>query len=1526
MEKQKRWQLAVILAVILLTVYNILPTVFFYSKPLKEPINNEMALNVAKQISTRVNDLSQDSIEWVNSYAKNLGINDFTAAIDKLDPRYINVKFSKAQDADLFKRFIAKAGVLIPFAPSQLALGSNFSTANDVVILQRRIGIDLPVKEPKNFFSFIEKKQNNEITQEYKNFNFDRIEPILTTIGGESYQAKVLEELQANPDNDKNLLNAFDLASKIVLFDKTFSQDKATLKRFYASFTQTNSKEKNKFVPAFENALNQLQLKFQEQETLLTKEQAESASKNGFTDSSKSAELKVLSNKQKTVELAKAIVSRNSDLFNAGSKPLDSTKSITLLESTYDSKDTLSRKQIIDFDDLNPFISSLVLDWGNDLLTIELHPDIKEIRTQEGSTDTASYFAEQTNQLVFNEIANISRVTSESITPLSNDFVINLNQLNNSSSLLALDLTKVAKVQADQLQETLSNVWQPSSNDLSKENYPVSDFDTFKNKSLEDSKLGLVVFAPSTIKQSFPKGFKTSSIYVIARGFSNLIDQYNLSPNSEQAKLFANDFNQLQQYLGNLGFFGYKAADYGFSPEFKQDYIFELDDYYNYLIKATRENFTVHGSKRFAALEFTDVEQRILTLNRIDDRIHEDLLKWKDAYNTAQVNLNLKARYDVPKPTKSPFWQNVKLSFVKYFRGDDRKVLKWGLDLSGGKTVRIGLREQNGKPVVDPADLNEGVNELYKRVNKLGVSEVGIRVEGKNLILDFPGSQGLSASELIKASSMTFNIVNEKFGINNKALASNVNQFLQEVWNEAVVTNRKNIDEINQIAWKHLGGSTDPNAEVIPQSESAKALYENGLRLSGPNSEPATGVFNDSISQISMFRGDDFASWQGQPHPLIITFYNYAIEGANLENIRTGYDPARGNNLSFSIAGSKVDTSGQKSNPRDELFAWSSQYAQEKIVGTPKEAFSAAGWRMAVILNGSIVSAPTLNSPLRDHAQMTGHFSQRELNDLAADLKAGSLSYTPKILSEQNVSPELGSQERTSGILAAVLGTLLVIGAMCFYYRFAGIIASVAVIFLLLIMWGVLQNIDAALTLPGIAGIILTIGMAVDANVLVYERIREEFAITNRLPSAVQAGYRKAFSAIVDSNITTVIAAVILLQFDSGPIKGFALTLIIGIVASMFTSLFMTRYFFAGWVQNPKHKSLSMASFINKTNFNFLSRAKAAIIASVLVIVVGGYFLVHERNTILGMDFTGGYTLNVDLPEKLGANYKEEMINALVKGGAKQGDFQVRELNTPHNLRVQLGTNMDQPGHPFYGLPIDYPADEIVYSYEKNPRLSWVVDSLKNEGIELSAQELTILEQNWSEMSGQLSDTMRNNALIALAIAMLAILIYITIRFEFKYAISAIIGLAHDVLITMALLGLLHYLGVSIQVDLQVIAAIMTIIGYSLNDTIIIFDRIREDIRILRKLPFSEIVNHALNATLGRTLMTSGTTLLVLLALVIFGGSSIFNFALVMTIGVVVGTLSSLFVAAPLLLYFHNKETTRERTSIGGSIAKASTN
>jgi SecD/SecF fusion protein len=233
---------------------------------------------------------------------------------------------------------------------------------------------------------------------------------------------------------------------------------------------------------------------------------------------------------------------------------------------------------------------------------------------------------------------------------------------------------------------------------------------------------------------------------------------------------------------------------------------------------------------------------------------------------------------------------------------------------------------------------------------------------------------------------------------------------------------------------------------------------------------------------------------------------------------------------------------------------------------------------------------------------------------------------------------------------------------------------------------------------------------------------------------------------------------------------------------------------------------------------------------------------------------------------------------------------------------------MEEKGHPFYQMPENLVEGKFALPYQSNPRLVWLVNALQEQGLNIQPLQLENLDKDWTAMSGQFSETMRNNALIGLAIALLCILIYITLRFEFKFAVGAVIGLIHDVIITLGILALFHWLGFPVQIDLQVIGAIMTIIGYSLNDTIIVFDRIREDTKLLRKLQFSDIINHALNVTLARTLMTSGTTLLVLLALVLLGGKSIFAFSLVMTIGVIVGTLSSLFIAAPVLLFLHNRE------------------
>ncbi|MCH9609626.1 MAG: Protein translocase subunit SecD [Chlamydiales bacterium] len=1485
------------ISVIFLTFYNILPTIFYYAKPLKEPIYKKQAFKVADSIVSRVNELESFTVSWLRAQSKNLGLKPVKIVLDSDDPKLATVSFKTPQDAQLFAQTLFRAGSLIPFVPAQLSPDArSFGNEQTDVIVQRKIGIHLDPKQLDTYFTYVPKEIDGEISKPYHALASNRVEQIALGFGGVSQPAQTLKEI--NDTSDEAILR---LARTITEYDNTFGDTSAITRRYFSSFGQGKGS-----VHSLIGRFEQLSQKYHREIGKLN----ENKPQGGFLNSVEQQRLEVFTSQKNVLDAATTIVRRNASLFESGTKPLTSSDVMAVLNAPIPE----TKVQTIDVGTSNPFVSQVEIDWNRDEVEIVLHPDVVAIRENEATSEAHAIQLEKLNQLLFNEIATVARSSDENITPSVGGFTVSFNTLTNSSSLLALDLGVIAQEQARTLAHLIDSSWSPTSVELTRQDYPIHEWASFKGLPTKERKFGLVIFAPSMEMETY-EGFRPGSLYVVAKGLNTIRAKYADLPDSPEKVTFEQDFSALQELMRQNGFISYPGSSATFSGH-EESYIFELDDYYSYLLAATREDFNVKGNKRFALLEFTDVEQRLLTLNKIETRGQEDLVKWQDEYRQAKVALDERTKYEVPPPTKNVLLSNLKLSAKKYFRGDERKVLKWGLDLSGGKTVRIGLKDQNDQPITNEADLKQASNELYQRVNRLGVSEVGIRTEGSNIVLDFPGSQGLSANELIQASAMYFNVVNEKFSPQNPMLSEAVNTFLEEVWNEAVITNRTDPSSINEIAWQHLGGNPDNPDEFHPLSSHARLLYEHGLRFAGPKSPPRGSGFDETLSAVALFRGTDFADWQGQTYPLLITFRNYALEGANLTDVQAGYDSQQGNVLHFSVRGSYVNHTGQKISPRDTFYAWTSQFAEDKIGGTPKESYSKGrGWRMAVILNGTIINAPTLNSALRDSARITGNFTQREVNQLTADLKAGSLSFTPYILSEENVSPDLGKDQRMQGIFAGLLAIALVFVVMCSYYRFSGLVASVAVLFNLLIIWAVLQNLDAAMTLPGIAGIILALGMAVDANVLVFERIREEFNISGRLPSAIATGYRKAYSAIVDSNLTTIIAALILLNFDSGPIKGFALTLIIGIISSMFTSLFMTRFFFAGWVQNPNHKELKMSRFFGKTKINFLKKAKVAIISSLILIVAGCFFFAKERSTIFGMDFTGGYSLTLDLQERGETNYRLAAESALVQAGAAPSDFQIQELNKPTQLRLQLGTSMQQPGKPFANLDGVKLPDHPLFAYQTYPRIVWIVDALEQSGLQINPASLPDLNLHWTEMSGQLSATMRNQALLGLGLALLCILIYITFRFEFKYAISATIALGHDLLITLGILAVLHLFFEGIRIDLQVIGALMTIVGYSLNDTIIIFDRIREELRIMRKQTFSEIINHALNVTLGRTMMTSGTTLVVLLALVIFGGGSIINFALVMTIGVAVGTFSSLFIASPILLYFHKRAELREEKS-----------
>lgn len=1391
MEKQNKWQFFLILTVITLTFYNIFPTIFYYFKPLKAPIVEAQAKDIAKGIEKRLHQLERDSKDWIQSYCNLLATKP--QAIEKSGKNWV-VCFAKSEEANRFRQYLPRAGALISNPAAQLGIAPQISDNPKEVVVSTHFSVDLT----KDHFVYAPKD-----SELYREIVIDRASQIAFALAGPSEAAYALLS------QDPRVIEP--LAFQIQAIAELESHSKSVANRTAASFTQGPFASKpevvKSIVATFEKVRDELKKhpEMEKKESLFIK--------------------------------AEKYIKTHEAIFASGETPW----------SLSEIQEKLKTSNTLKIGNRNPLFSELSIDWSNGKIFLKLHPDIDPSKLKE---------------TLINEVAKIGRFTNETIDMQEGKYAVQFHKLSDATSLLVLNVQDLGKKQANEVLFTLKNDWQPTHPDL--KDLTIVDAESFPTLSREQQALSLIVNAPSE---------NNRKLQIFTNGITHILKNFEANPRSELAQEFSTDFQALVALLQQQGFVPQRNGN---------ELIFEKPDLYQSLLSATMEDFQVKGTQKYAVLELSNLEQRLLTENRIDTKAHEELIKWKDDYNAAQVNIRANARFDVPKPTKNVFINNVLLSWKKYFRGDEQRVIKWGLDLSGGKTVQVELRDSNNQLVTNEAEIKQGINELYNRVNKMGVSEVSIRQLGNNIVLDFPGSQSLSAAELIKASSMYFHIVNEKFSSLSSPHATAAQRFLQEVWNEASVTNRQDAASINAIAWKKLNSDSP--------TEASRALIESGLVLQSPSDHSMSASLDESVCKIAVLRGD---RWYGQTHPLLVVFRNYTLEGSQLSSVHGNYDPQKGNYLTFDV------TSGK---PRDDLQTWTARFSKEKVLGTNLEEFSNGnGWRMAVVLNDTVINAPTLDAVIRESASISGSFSQREVNNLVADLKAGSLSFTPHILSEKNVSPELGTKDRTQGIVATVAALLLVIVAMIAYYRFAGVVASIAVLFNLLILWATLQNINATLSLAGIAGIILTVGMAVDANVLVFERIKEEFAHSKSIRLAIAEGYKKAYSAIIDSNVTTIIAALILLNFDAGPIKGFAITLIIGIVSSMFTALFMTRFYFTSWVQNPKNTALKMANWIHSKSIDFLKRAKIAFTIATLIICVGGYLVFAQRANMFGMDFTGGFSLQVEMETKENLHYLTAVEEAFVEQGATSRDFQVRELNPSNHLRILFGTSMQQPGKPFFDMP-------IVKDKELNPRIQWVIGALKAKGLALTPNSLENIEANWTAMSGQMSDSMRNNALLGLLFSFICIFIYITFRFEYKFAAASILCLLHDVFITLGMMAILHLLGVPVQIDLNTVAAIMTIVGYSLNDTIIIFDRIREEIQVSKNKSLYAIVNSALNSTLSRTTITSGTTLLVLVALVLLGGSSIFSFALVMTIGVLFGTLSSWYIASPLMLFFHGRE------------------
>ena len=547
---------------------------------------------------------------------------------------------------------------------------------------------------------------------------------------------------------------------------------------------------------------------------------------------------------------------------------------------------------------------------------------------------------------------------------------------------------------------------------------------------------------------------------------------------------------------------------------------------------------------------------------------------------------------------------------------------------------------------------------------------------------------------------------------------------------------------------------------------------------------------------------------------------------------------------------------------------------------------------IAIVLDGAVYSAPNVNDEIKGgRSQITGNFTLEEATDLANVLKAGKMTAPAVILSKEVVGPSLGQKAIDSGMYSFIIAFILVLIYMIFYYNKAGLVADVALICNLFLIFGVMASLGAVLTLPGIAGMVLTIGMSVDANVLIYERIREEMRAGKMIKSAVADGYKNAYSAILDSNITTILIGIVLAYFGVGPVRGFATTLIIGILTSLFTAIFITRIIFTKMLDKDRKitvgNKLTNNAFTN-LHFDFLKGSKIAFIISGTLIVVGIISLC-TLGLKQGIDFTGGRNYVV----KFENNVEPEQIAVALEG--VYGDRPVvKTFGDANQVKITTQYKIDQIKDKAAGEE----ADNLLYTGLKNGKFL-------PEGVD----EQTFFEQyrQTSQVVGPtVADDIKTKSSVAILLGLVVMFLYILLRFrKWQYSLGATIALIHDVLITLGLFSLLYaVMPFNMEIDQAFIAAILTIVGYSINDTVVIFDRIREYTGLYPNRDRKSVINSAVNSTVGRTINTSMTTLVVLLAIFIFGGESIRGFCFALLIGVIVGTYSSIFIASPMAYIF----------------------
>ncbi len=802
-----------------------------------------------------------------------------------------------------------------------------------------------------------------------------------------------------------------------------------------------------------------------------------------------------------------------------------------------------------------------------------------------------------------------------------------------------------------------------------------------------------------------------------------------------------------------------------------------------------------------------------------------------------------------------------------------KEKVKLGLDLKGGTSFTVEVdREEVQKQVLEQDDSLEGsaldsaVTDKVKTSRNVAIEVIRGRIDGL----------GIAEPEIYPLLEDRIVIRLPGVDVDKRAEAK---------------------DSIQSVAFLQFR-LVHPDSDAWVQETAASGLAPKGFKLTNYKQRPVYIRDKQAVGDAEM----DVAYWNELKRFGTKRNAEFMLEKDRAQDGSTIYNPSYVE-MRAQMTGSAVQSAQVEYNQNnmpyismtfnkkgaDQFGKVTAAYAPNGDNNMGREQ----GRRLAVILDGKLYCSPTIQEAIYGgSAQITGSFSVEESQRIVNVLNAGALPVPVQIVEERTVDPTLGRDSIQSGVRALTYGAIAVLIFMMLYYLVAGTIANLSLFLVMILlpfgMWfssgclGLFSTVAGAkpglpvLTLPGIAGIVLTIGMAVDANVLIFERIREELRAGKSVLNAITAGYSKAFSTIMDANVTTLLTAVILFWQGSGAIRGFAVTLTAGILVSMLMVLVFTRLFLETLAEKTKIKTFKMLTLIKaNTKIDFVGKRRIAAVLSISVILVSWFFFIQKGQDNFGVDFTGGSAITFRFDEKQDV---ETIRAALTTAGIKDAAIQYqREIaaaegaELPETLEVKVG----------------YEDGTIA--------LETMLASFGEQGYKDIANDT---------VGPQIGEELKKKGIMALIWALAGIIVYISIRFEFAFAVGAIVALLHDVLITIGIYCLFGR-----QLSLPIVAALLTIVGYSVNDTIVVFDRIREDIKLMKgKASYREIANLSINQTLSRTVLTSLTTLLTVTMLLLFGGGAINDFALALFIGIIVGTYSSIFVATPVVLLWHKEK------------------